>query len=162
MRRPSTTATATRTRLTTTDPSRRDAPNNDERPHSRSGAGPSACSRRWLPVALDHVGAGPDGPLLDVVTGLRGVDHLAVTDVDADVVAADGDDVTGLGLGLGDRPPAGLLCAGGAGDADPGLTVDVLREAGAVEAARTGGAVDVRLAQLGTSRIGDLGTLGAA
>src|SRR5690625_5434634 len=60
----------------------------------------------------DEAGGAPDAALDDRLLGAGGVDDLAVAGVDRDV-AGPGDDVTGLGLRLGDRATAvGDLAAG--------------------------------------------------
>src|SRR4051812_32100738 len=100
--------------------------------------------------AADAVGGVPDVLQLDDVAGLRRGPELPVTGVDADVVrrVADEDQVAGTLGASRNRRGGGLLRTGGTRDALAHLAVDVLGEARAVEAVRTGGAVDVRLTGL--------------
>ena len=101
--------------------------------------------------AADAVGGVPDR-LCSFTTSplLRRGPELPVTGVDADVVrrGADEDQVAGLLGALRDRGGGGLLLGCGAREAPAQLAVDVLGEARAVEAVRSGGAVDVRLTGL--------------
>src|SRR5690242_6221500 len=98
--------------------------------------------------------AGVVGPVVrrdaDVGAAVRSLDHVAVADVDPDMVqvAAEEHQVPRLELGLGDVPAFVPLGAGVVVEVDPGLRPDVLGEAAAVERVRTGSAPDVRLAKL--------------
>src|SRR3954453_5825740 len=71
-----------------------------------------AAGAQGVPGSADALGAGVaphrvDARDLDHDAGRRGVDHLALADVDADVAhrAVEEDQVTGLQLVAGDRPP---------------------------------------------------------
>ena len=94
--------------------------------------------------------------------GVRRVHDHAVADVHADVAdrAVVEHQVAGLQLGLRDRGAGAHLRARRVRQADAGLRPGRHREAGAVEGARAGGAVDVGVADLG-ERVADRGA-GAA
>src|SRR5699024_5317112 len=96
----------------------------------------------------------PDGALDDALLGAGGVDDLAVARVDRDV-AGPGDDVAGLGLGLGDPAPAVGDLAGGARDVDAGGLVGVVHQTGAVHAAERGATPAVRGADGGAGGVHD-------
>src|SRR5699024_3525492 len=69
--------------------------------------------------------------------------------------AGPGDDVAGLGLGLGDPAPAVGDLAGGARDVDAGGLVGVVHQTGAVHAAERGAAAAVRGADGGAGGVHD-------
>src|SRR5581483_5797891 len=80
------------------------------------------------------------------VAGLRRHDHEPVPGVDPDVVdgVVEGEQIPGPGVGQAGHRLADLgLVGGGPGEVDTELPVDVLDEAGAVEAGRRGAAPDV-------------------
>src|SRR5699024_10919460 len=76
----------------------------------------------------DEAGGAPVAALDDRLRGAGGVDDLAVAGVDRDV-AGPGDDVTGLGLRLGDRATAVGDLAAGARHVDAGGLVGVVDQA---------------------------------
>src|ERR1035438_8157279 len=91
--------------------------------------------------------------LLNVLAGLRGIDHGATAHVHADMtIAVEEEQVTGLELRLGHRRiPGGGLRVGGAWEGDPGRRPRRLDQPGAVIAAavragRASATVDVRRA----------------
>ncbi|BDZ41610.1 hypothetical protein GCM10025865_09090 [Paraoerskovia sediminicola] len=133
-------------------------PHGDDEPPDRPVRGARALLGRCLPRPADRAASDADRlradpqergvrhvdvPELDRLARTRCVDHGVAAGVDGDV-AGGPDEVAGLGVLLGD-PLAGVPLGGRRPrqGLDAGLLVDVLGEAGAVEAARGGAAVAV-------------------
>ncbi|KAB5588341.1 hypothetical protein CTheo_8215 [Ceratobasidium theobromae] len=142
-------------------------------PHVHRARRPSGATAAWrsprsgavrepAPSAdVDVLRGAVDVSVAGVDAGVAGVDHLAVTDVDADVAAVV-DDVAGLGLRGRDDGAGSALRVGGARQGDPALGVHPLDEAGAVPAARGGAAGDVGDALVLEGGRGDGGADGGA
>src|SRR5699024_7459609 len=100
-------------------------------------------------------GIAPDGPLGDSARRASRVDDRVPTGVDPEV-AGPYDQITGLGLGLGDRGAGRDLLGRGAGQVNAGLRVRVRTQARAVEAdARIGGTPWVGGADLAARGVDD-------
>src|SRR5699024_4307008 len=93
---------------------------------------------RLSAVGDEHVRGVPDGTLDDLLARAGGVDDLPVAHIDAHVavvVAGEGDEVAGPGLGLGDDPTAEHVSLGGlARQVHTRLVVGEVHQPRAVEA----------------------------